>query len=179
MIPGFIPVVIIRVLPSSQQTLHANGDDACRETSRKQLGDTPAYLSRSADAVQWVQITDAQLQAAMQISSTATEAQHTTPACSCSTRRRSIDFPHLWRGTGFRVNMCEGGRPEAASMASHRRPQPAGLSSGLPVPEQEAAGGGGGGAAEATRRPRGWRAVAFIIGLSARIYILQLLPHLT
>lgn len=52
-------------------------------------------------------------------------------------------------------------------MASHRRPQSAGLSSGLPVPEQEAAGGGGGGAAEATRRPRGWRAVAFIIGFYA------------
>jgi len=58
--------------------------------------------------------------------------------------------------------MCQGGRPEAASMASRRGPQP----------EQEAAGGGGGGGgAEATRRrPRGWRAVAFIIGASLAVH---------
>ncbi|XP_062183880.1 protein NRT1/ PTR FAMILY 2.13-like [Phragmites australis] len=57
--------------------------------------------------------------------------------------------------------MCEGGRPEA-SMASGPRRRP-GLSG---LTEEEAAGGGGG--AEATRRrPRGWRAVGFIIGVFA------------
>jgi hypothetical protein len=36
---------------------------------------------------------------------------------------------------------------------------------GLSFAEQEAAGGGGGRAAKGMRRPRGWTAVAFIIGL--------------
>ncbi|CAD6259199.1 unnamed protein product [Miscanthus lutarioriparius] len=46
-------------------------------------------------------------------------------------------------------------------MASRRGPQP----------EQEAAGGGRGGAEATRRRPRGWRAVAFIIGVYAAAYI--------
>ncbi|OEL24351.1 Protein NRT1/ PTR FAMILY 2.13 [Dichanthelium oligosanthes] len=60
--------------------------------------------------------------------------------------------------------MCEGGRPAEASMASSQRPPQPGLS-GSPAEEEAAAGGGG---AQATRRrPRGWRAVAFIIGVYA------------
>ncbi|CAL4944241.1 unnamed protein product [Urochloa decumbens] len=54
--------------------------------------------------------------------------------------------------------MCEGGRPE---MASRRR------TAGPSLPEEEAAGGGRGAEGMRTRRPRGWTAVAFIIGFFA------------
>jgi len=57
--------------------------------------------------------------------------------------------------------MCEGGRPEAASMDAGSVRGAAGLS----FAEEEAAGGGGGRAATGTRRPRGWTAIAFIFGL--------------
>ncbi|CAL4935788.1 unnamed protein product [Urochloa decumbens] len=46
--------------------------------------------------------------------------------------------------------MCDGGRPAGLSLA-----------------EEEAAGGGGGAEGMRTRRPRGWTAVAFIIGFFA------------
>ncbi|CAN6236532.1 unnamed protein product [Urochloa humidicola] len=52
--------------------------------------------------------------------------------------------------------------------ASGRRAQP-GLSGSLA--EEEAAGGGAGGAQATRRRPRGWRAVAFIIGVYAAAYM--------
>ncbi|CAN6229905.1 unnamed protein product [Urochloa humidicola] len=65
--------------------------------------------------------------------------------------------------------MCEGGRPAEASMAaSGPRAQP-GLSGSLA--EEEAAGGGGGGAQATGRKPRGWRTVAFIIGVYAAAYL--------
>ncbi|CAL5014370.1 unnamed protein product [Urochloa decumbens] len=65
--------------------------------------------------------------------------------------------------------MCEGGRPAEASMAaSGRRPQP-GLSGSLA--EEDVAGGGEGGAQATRRKPRGWRAVAFIIGVYAAAYL--------
>ncbi|KAF8660305.1 hypothetical protein HU200_057877 [Digitaria exilis] len=61
--------------------------------------------------------------------------------------------------------MCEGGRPEALAPAmasgSRRRQGPSGGLAGA-----DAASGGGGG-----RRPRGWRTVAFVVGVFAAIYM--------
>lgn len=57
------------------------------------------------------------------------------------------------------IQMCEGRRPEV-SMASSRP------TAALSLAEEEASGEGG-----RHRRPRGWRAVAFIIGLSRHLFI--------
>ncbi|KAL6651567.1 hypothetical protein ACP70R_010492 [Stipagrostis hirtigluma subsp. patula] len=56
------------------------------------------------------------------------------------------------------VQMCEGGRPESSMASGHRRrPEMSGLA--------EEDGAGGGERAGATPRPRGWRAVGFLIEL--------------